>query len=313
MSCQDVGAVLLVDDDTIRTWYRLFKSGGISGLADFDHKGSACRLRLDQQEQLSSWVNKTLPHTTRMVGAWIEQQFGLAYQSRSGLVRLLHRLGMVYRKPEHLSRKLDESKQQAFIQSYSDLLNSLPDDEVVMFADAVHPTHSSRSVGCWAPKDSKLALDQSNGRQRLNIHGAIDLETGQTRMFEVPRADAVSTIALLASIENLYPKMRRVHIFVDNAPYHHARMVRDWLAQPGRRIELHFIPTYCPHLNPIERLWGLMHRNITHNRCYDTFSSFSTSLLGFLRQDVPRHWDIWCDQVSDNFRVISPKDFRVLS
>ena len=132
-------------------------------------------------------------------------------------------------------------------------------------------------------------------------------------MFEVPRADAVSTIALLASIENLYPKMRRVHIFVDNAPYHHARMVRDWLAQPGRRIELHFILTYCPHLNPIERLWGLMHRNITHNRCYDTFSSFSTSLLGFLRQDVPRHWDIWCDQVSDNFRAISPKDFRVLS
>ena len=143
MSCQDVGAVLLVDDDTIRTWYQLFKSGGISGLADFGHKGSACRLRLDQQEQLSSWVNKTLPRTTRMVGAWIEQQFGLAYQSRSGLVGLLHRLGMVYRKPEHLSRKLDESKQQAFIQSYSDLLNSLPDDEVVMFADAVHPTHSS--------------------------------------------------------------------------------------------------------------------------------------------------------------------------
>ena len=75
MSCQDVGAVLLVDDDTIRTWYQLFKSGGISGLADFGHKGSACRLRLDQQEQLSSWVNKTLPRTTRMVGAWIEQQF----------------------------------------------------------------------------------------------------------------------------------------------------------------------------------------------------------------------------------------------
>ena len=29
------------------------------------------------------------------------------------------------------------------------------------------------------------------------------------------------------------------------------------------RIELHFIPPYCPHLNPIERLWGLMHRNVT--------------------------------------------------
>jgi transposase len=26
------------------------------------------------------------------------------------------------------------------------------------------------------------------------------------------------------------------------------------LALPGRRIRLHFVPAYCPHLNPIERL-----------------------------------------------------------
>jgi len=41
--------------------------------------------------------------------------------------------------------------------------------------------------------------------------------------------------------------------------------VQEWLARPGCRIKLHFIPSYCPHLNPIERLWGLMHRNVTHN------------------------------------------------
>ena len=44
------------------------------------------------------------------------------------------------------------------------------------------------------------------------------------------------------------------HVFLDNARYHHAKLVQEWLAQPGRRIKLHFIPTYCPHLNPIERL-----------------------------------------------------------
>jgi transposase len=46
-------------------------------------------------------------------------------------------------------------------------------------------------------------------------------------------------------------------LFLDNARYHHAKLVQEWLAQPGRRIKLHFIPTYCPHLNPIERLWGV--------------------------------------------------------
>ena len=45
-----------------------------------------------------------------------------------------------------------------------------------------------------------------------------------------------------------------IHVFLDNARYHHAKLVQEWLALPGRRIKLHFIPMYCPHLNPIERL-----------------------------------------------------------
>ena len=132
-------------------------------------------------------------------------------------------------------------------------------------------------------------------------------------MLDVLTVDAVSTIALLSSIEKLYPALRRVHVFVDNARYHHAKMVRAWLARPERRIRLHFIPAYCPHLNPIERLWGLMHRNLTHNRCYTTYTDFCDAMLKFLREDVPRHWSTLCDDVSDNFRVISPKDFRVLT
>ena len=154
---------------------------------------------------------------------------------------------------------------------------------------------------------------KSSGRDRLNIHGAIDLETGRTIMKDVLTVDALSTIQLLLTIETMYPGMRLIHVFLDNARYHHAKLVQAWLAQPGRRIKLHFIPAYCPHLNPIERLWGLMHKHITHNRCYERFADFRDAMLTFLREEVPREWDTYCDTVSDNFRIISPKDFRVLA
>ncbi|MGA2886319.1 MAG: transposase, partial [Halobacteriota archaeon] len=95
--------------------------------------------------------------------------------------------------------------------------------------------------------------------------------------------------------------------------YHHAKIVREWLAQPGRRIKLHFIPAYCPHLNPIERLWGVMHRNVTHNKTYATCAQFADATLDFLREKVPRSWADLRDSVTDNFRVISPKDFRVVA
>jgi hypothetical protein len=36
-------------------------------------------------------------------------------------------------------------------------------------------------------------------------------------------------------------------------------------------------------------------------------------MLTFLREEVPGNWDTYCDAVSDNFRIISPKDFRILA
>ena len=185
------------------------------------------------QDKLKAWIGETLPRSTREIGAWIARECGIEYQARSGLIALLHRLGMEHRKPKAISRKLDPAKQAAFIKTYEDLLNQLPADEAVMFADAVHPTHAVRPVGCWAPKEVPVAVEQSSGRDRLNIHGAIDLETGKTVMRDVLTVDAVSTIMLLMAIEAMYPGKRLVHVFLDNARYHHAKLVQAWLAQAG--------------------------------------------------------------------------------
>lgn len=313
ISCGLIARMLLLDDDTIRTWYSLYQEDGIEGLASFGHEGGTCRLTVEQLDKLKTWTAATLPRSTREVGAWIARECGIDYQTRSGLIALLHRLGMEHRRPKAISRKLDPAKQTAFIKSYDSLLNQMPDDETVIFADAAHPTHAVRPVGCWAPKDQPIAVEQSSGRDRLNLHGAIDLETGQTIIKDVLTVDAISTIMLLMTIEARFPDKRVLHVFLDNARYHHAKMVQAWLARPECRIKLHFVPAYCPHLNPIERLWGLMHRNVTHNKCYVTFKAFVAAMLTFLREEVPLNWPSYCDQVTDNFRVIDPTKVRIIA
>jgi transposase len=57
MSCSDVAKVLLLDDDTVRIWYRLYEEDGIEGLASFGYGGSVCRLS-DQQ----TWVGGLWAH-----------------------------------------------------------------------------------------------------------------------------------------------------------------------------------------------------------------------------------------------------------
>jgi hypothetical protein len=60
--------------------------------------------------------------------------------------------------------------------------------------------------------------------------------------------DALSSIALLIAITLMYPTKRLIHVFLDNARYHHAVLVQEWLAKPGCRIKVHYIPSYCSWL-----------------------------------------------------------------
>jgi len=58
-----------------------------------------------------------------------------------------------------------------------------------------------------------------------------------------------------------------------------------------------------PHLDPIERCWGVMHHHVTHNRDYETFHDFRSAILKFLRRTIPKKWHLFRDRITDNFRV----------
>src|SRR5208337_3574720 len=275
---------LLVDDSTIRAWLKAFNEGGVEELVMFDLKGGTGALSPLQIDELRAWTTEVLPTSTVEVGQIIRSRFGIEY-GKSGLIKLMNRIGFDWKKPEPVPSKIDAAVQQRFIDAHEDLRNSLNADETIVYVDAVHPTHQAKPAGRWLPRGQRCAIDVTSGRERLNLHGAIDLETGQTRIKEVQTVDAQSSIDLFASLERSYSTMSRIHVFLDNARYHHARAVQDWLQQPGRRIVLHFVPPYCPHLNPIERLWKVMHENVTHNRRYAKFRDFAEAVLGFLRKN----------------------------
>jgi transposase len=74
---------------------------------------------------------------------------------------------------------------------------------------------------------------------------------------------------------------------------------------------LHFLPAYAPHLNPIERLRGVMHKHITHNRHYADFNQFTEAIFTFFRKIPPQIWPAFRDAVIDNFRVISQEKYQL--
>ena len=60
-----------------------------------------------------------------------------------------------------------------------------------------------------------------------------------------------------------------------------------FLARTACRIHLIQQPPYCPHLNPIERLWAVLHQYVTHNRSYPNQKQFANAILAFMRKTIP--------------------------
>jgi transposase len=310
-SCEDVARALFIDDDTVRGWHKAFTTEGMQALRRFGWKGSQGKLSRCQEAELAETLSATVFTTTAAVMAHIEQRYGIVY-SKSGTIELLHRLGFDYRKPKGLPAKADAAAQEAFVAAYEKLLNRLEPDEIVYFSDAVHPEYQSRPAHGWMRRGDKLAVKRGKGRQRMNLMGALNLENGDLQMVETLKMSTQTTIDLLAKLERANPNNRVIHVILDRAPVHRGEAVRDWLARPGCRIRLHFLPAYAPNLNAIERLWKVMHEHVTHNRYYENFPAFANAITRFFKATLPRHWNSIRDTVTDNFTIIRPDEFRVL-
>jgi transposase len=311
LSCEAVAKVLYIDDDTVRGWYERWASGGETALKTFDFKGAKRSLDPEQEKALVEDLSARLFLTSTAVQAHIRARFGVEF-SRSGLIKYLNRLGFEYRKPKAMPAQADVAAQAAFIAAYERLLNDLGGDEVVYFADAVHPEYQSRPARGWIRRGDKVAVKRTTGRKRLNLHGALCLDDFDCQIIEGDTISAETTLNLLKRLSARHPQKRIIHVIVDNARYHHARDVKDWLSKPGCRIKLHFLPPYAPNLNAIEKLWGEMHRQVTHNKYYPSETEFIKAIFTFFKQTLPNQWQSIRDTVSDNFHVIQPSIFRVV-
>ena len=89
-------------------------------------------------------------------------------------------------------------------------------------------------------------------------------------------------------------------------------MLKPWLERPDCRLKLHFQPPYAPHLNPTERLRGVMHKYVIHNRANDSFARFVEAVNEFFDPTLPKEAEEISDFVTDSFRVITDDKCRLI-
>ena len=122
-------------------------------------------------------------------------------------------------------------------------------------------------------------MEANCGRQRLNINGAIDIETLEpvTGFYETINAQAA--LDLFRKIEVKHPDADTIYVIIDNARYYRSRWLRKKLK--GTKIKLIFLPPYSPNLNLIERYWKFFKKKVLNNCYYETFDEFRQACKSF--------------------------------
>jgi len=79
----------------------------------------------------------------------------------------------------------------------------------------------------------------------------------------------------------VYPSMKTIHVFYDNARYYKNKDVRSFLKKS--KISFHFLSPYSPNLNLIERLWKWMKEWVVYNTYYEHFEEFKMAIMNFFK------------------------------
>ena len=152
---------------------------------------------------------------------------------------------------------------------------------MIYFSDASHPMFNALITYGWTEKGTEFDIKTNSGRQRINIIGAIEINTKDVIARSCGSVNRRSVCELLKSIRRKNPEEETICVIFDNASYNRSKKVRKLARKLNIRIL--FLPPYSPNLNPIERLWKFMKKKVMANSYYETFPEFKEAIVNFFR------------------------------
>jgi len=142
--------------------------------------------------------------------------------------------------------------------------------------DEVHFQRHSSLTRMWSLKGQQPHVLSASTRQKVGFFGAINLGTGRLLTKKASTFNADTFGVFLRYL--LQHTRGKIFLILDNATWHRARDLRDFFAKNQNRLVRIFLPTYSPELNPIERVWRIARRQVTHNRYFRSMEDLEIAL-----------------------------------
>ena len=303
-----IAGVLFCSTRTIARWQSRVEPAGVSAIVRPAPPPGA-RLGSWWSAVVVRWVLEWTPHDFGLVRSrwccgvivWLLLEIYERQVSAETVRRWLQREQLVWRRPRPVVGPTDLQR-EAKLCVLRQLLAALPPSEIAVFQDEVDINTNPKIGAMWMRRGHQAEIPTPGTNEKRYLAGSLNWRTGAllvTAGFPKQGRTAALFIRHLDDLRCRLLRYRRIHVICDNARIHNCQAVQRYRRRWGHRLVLHYLPTYAPETNPIERVWWHLHEEITRCHRCQTMEQLLDLTFAWLQQRT-------CFTVEDGVYALPP-------
>lgn len=298
----EVADILGVRAATISDWNRLYKTGGKKALtlqSPGPSKGSNCFISPEQEKEIQRLIIDKTPDQLKLPFVlWDRKAVKELINRQYGIVIAIRTIGDYLKRwnfsPQRPVKRAYE-QQPKVVQRWLDevypaiQIKAKQENAEIHWGDETGFRNDHHYGRGYSPRGKTPEVRLSAKRVGINMISSI---TNQGKVRFMVYRQSMNAQILIKFLRRLIKgnSDRKIILILDNLRVHHAYKVREWLEGKEEKIEIFFLPSYSPELNPDEYLNNDLKQGVHSKTLFRNINSLKNGVISHMRmlQKTPK-------------------------
>ena len=264
-SREEIAGIIDVHYGTVCDWIRRYRRGGKKALRIGQRgrkTGDGRKLSAAQEKELQEMIVGKNPEqlqlpfalwSSQAIGEVVRELWGIKMPQRT-ISGYMKRWGYTPQKPaKRAYERSDKATQKWLKESYPEIKRRAAlQGGTIFWGDETGVSNQCQHIRGYAPKGQTPVVKIQAKRLRTNLISAVNNQ-GKLR-FMIYKESMTATVLIRFLRRLIKDADRKVFLILDNLRVHHAKRVKAWLKENTTLIEVYYLPSYTPEMNPDEYL-----------------------------------------------------------
>ena len=156
-------------------------------------------------------------------------------------------------------------------------------NNVVLFFDEAFFKRETSIIRSWYLKGSKPEVLREPSFQKIGVYSAVNPKTGKLFSIIDDYFDSEGVKVYLDLLLKSTKSKKKIVLVLDNAAPHKSKIIKEYIKEHDKRIELLYLPPYSPDLQPAELIWRELRKERIHNRYFPSKQCLLDTIEEYLK------------------------------